>query len=66
VVLTIPLGTKRRVTVAYTRRAGVHAVAWRKGFEVDPPFGDDGGAGVREPARPIRPSGAGSVALPLE
>ena len=65
-VLTIPLGTKRRLTVAYSRRVGVNAVTWRKGFEVDPPAGDDGGAGVREPARPLRPSGADGIALPLE
>jgi hypothetical protein len=64
--MTIPIGSKRRFTLAYTRRVGVSAVTWCKGFELDPPSDEDGGAGVREPARPLRPSGAGSVALPLE
>jgi hypothetical protein len=66
VVLTIPLGIKRRLSLAVTRRAGMSAVAWRKDFRVDPRADDEGGAGVREPARPIRPAGAGSVALPLD
>jgi hypothetical protein len=66
VVLTIPLGVKRRLTFALTRRGGVAAAAWRKDFRADPPPDDEGGAGVREPARPIRPAGAGSVALPLD
>jgi hypothetical protein len=66
-VLTIPLGTKRRLTFAWTRRGGMSAATWRKDFPSDPPHGDDeGGAGVREPLRPVRPSGTGSVALPLD
>jgi hypothetical protein len=66
VVLTIPLGTKRRLTLAVTRSHGMSAVAWRRGFEIDRPGDENGGAGVREPRRPIRPSGAGGVSLPLE
>jgi hypothetical protein len=66
VVLTIPLGVKRRFTFALTRRGGISAAAWRKDFPVDRPRDDEGGAGVREPARPLRPSSSGSVALPLD
>jgi hypothetical protein len=64
--LTIPLGTKRRLTLAYTRRVGVSAIAWRRDFRVDPPDEREGGAGVREPARPIRPAGSGAIALPMD
>ena len=65
-VLTIPLGAKRRLSVALTRRGGVSAASWRKDFPIVARPDDEGGAGVREPARPIRPAGSGSVALPLD
>jgi hypothetical protein len=66
VVLTIPLGSKRRVSVAFTRRAGVSAAKWHKDFLAEPPRDEEGGAGVREPSRPIRPAGTDAIALPLD
>jgi hypothetical protein len=65
VIVTIPLGTKRRVTVALTPRVRLSAVTWRKDFRIDPPDEPEGGAGVREPRRPIPPAGSGSLAVPL-
>ena len=56
VLATIPLGNRRRLTVALTR-VGLRAAFWRK---CDAPLWRDGGGpdgGVREPRRP-RPGGS--------
>ena len=61
--VTLPLGRSRRLTIAWTRRAGLRMAAWSR----DEPPGDGiGGAGVREPRRPRPPRRDGAAALPLE
>jgi len=66
VVVTVPLPAARRLTVA--RSAGTFRwVLWKEDLRVPPDWADPpGGAGVREPRRPILPRRGAAVALPLE
>jgi len=48
-VLTVPLGLKRRLTIALTRKGGLRAAAWRKRTESKPPCGDDWPAALTLP-----------------
>jgi len=67
VVLTVPVGVRRRVTVGLSRR-GVAVVPWRETGVLPVGWDDDapGTGGVREPRRPVAPREGGAVALPLD
>jgi hypothetical protein len=66
VVVTLPLPASRRLMLARTRGAFRWAV-WHEP-EAGPVDGGErpGGAGVREPRRPVPPHLGGSVALPFD
>ena len=66
-VVTVPLGRRSSLIVAWTRAAGLRSAIWRAGCGDLPPAGDDpdGTSGVREPRSPRPPRGGGAVALPL-
>jgi hypothetical protein len=69
--VTLPIGPVRRLTIAWTRRAGLRAGFWRRErylatWGTLPPWfdrGDDGGAGVREPRRPLPSDRGGALGL---
>jgi hypothetical protein len=65
-VVTLPLPAARRLTVA--RSGGMFWwVLWKEDPSVPPDWAEPpGGAGVREPRRPILPRRGGAVALPLD
>jgi hypothetical protein len=67
VVVTMPIGRRRRLFVAWTQAHGLSSVVWRAACGDLPSIDDDpdeGLGGVREPRRPLRPLGGSAVAMP--
>ena len=67
-VVTIPVGRRTSLVVAWSRAGGMRSALWRAGCGDIPSAQDDGGdgLGVREPRRPRPPDRGGAVELPLD
>jgi hypothetical protein len=67
-VVTVPLGRRSSLIVAWTRAAGLRSAVWRAtcGDLPDDDDDDAGTSGVREHRAPRPPRGGGAIALPRD